>query len=164
MTRIRFTIFSAAAFAALILFTSCTAEKDPARTQDRVAIEQLMWDYIQALDAGDAEAYVALFAPEGEFKGVNMSAKGKDALKEMILGYKKTLVSIKENSDKKGHLYHILTNTHIEFVDEDHARYHAYWMGAYSSKGVTSVGREINDLIKIDGRWLIKTRDVNIQE
>jgi len=85
MARLRLLVFLTVALPALIFSFSCTAGKDPARIQDRVAIEQLMWDYIQALDSRDAERYAALFTPEGEFKGVNMSAKGRDALKNMIL-------------------------------------------------------------------------------
>jgi len=148
------------ALAASVFSSSCAAGKDPARIEDRVAIEQLMWDYIQALDSRDAERYAALFTPEGEFKGVNMSAKGRDALKNMILGSTKTPASADEGSALTGRLYHIVTNPHIEFIDQDRARFHAYWMGALSDKGVTSAGREVNDLVRVDGRWLIDVRDV----
>jgi len=166
MARLRLLAFLTVALAALIFSFSCTAGKDSARIQDRVAIEQLMWDYIQALDSGDAERYAALFTPEGEFKGADMSTKGRDALKNMILESRKamesrkTLAAANEGTAPAGRLYHIVTNPHIEFIDQDHARFHAYWMGALSDKGVTSAGREINDLVRVDGRWLINVRDV----
>jgi len=58
---------------------------------DRVDIEQLMWDYIRALDSGNAEAYAALFAPDGQFgKGAN-AIKGREALKKMILDARKMM-------------------------------------------------------------------------
>jgi len=164
MARLRLLVFLTVALAALIFSFSCTAGKDSARIQDRVAIEQLMWDYIQALDSGDAERYAALFTPEGEFKGANMSAKGRDALKNMILESRKALASANWGNAPAGRLYHIVTNPHIEFIDQDRARFHAYWMGALSDKGVTSAGREINDLVRVDGRWLINVRDVAPQD
>ncbi|MBN2241112.1 MAG: nuclear transport factor 2 family protein [Acidobacteria bacterium] len=164
MSRLRILLFLTVALAALVFSSSCTAAKDPARIEDRVAIEQLMWDYIQALDSGDAERYAALFTPEGEFKGGSMSAKGTDALKNMILGSRRTLAPANEGSAPAGRLYHVVTNPHIEFIDQDRARFHAYWMGALSDKGVTSAGREVNDLVRIDGRWLIDVRDVAPQD
>lgn len=160
MARLRLWVFPVVALAALILASSCTAGKDPARIEDRVAIEQLMWDYIQALDSRDAERYAALFTPEGEFKGVGMSAKGTEELKKMIAGSGEARASAGEGSAPAGRLYHIVTNPHIEFLGQDRARFHAYWMGALSDKGVTSAGREVNDLVRVDGRWLIDVRDV----
>ncbi|NLV29564.1 MAG: nuclear transport factor 2 family protein [Acidobacteria bacterium] len=160
MDRLRLLVFPTAALAALILASSCTAGKDPARIEDRVAIEQLMWDYIQALDSGDAERYAALFTPEGEFKGVNMSVKGHDALKNMIAGSGEARAAANQGDAPAGRLYHVVTNPHIEFIGQDRARFHAYWMGALSDRGVTSAGREVNDLVRVDGRWLIDVRDV----
>jgi len=68
MANIRFIVFSAFVLIAVV-FTSLAAEKDPVRAQDRVEIEQLMWNYIHALDSGNAEAYAAVFAPDGSSAG-----------------------------------------------------------------------------------------------
>jgi hypothetical protein len=174
-----FIAFSAFALVALVVSTSCTAEKDTVRAQDRVDIEQLMWDYIRALDSGNAEAYAALFAPDGQFgRGAN-AVKGREALKKMILDSRKMMeakpkidtkpkinakskIDAKNNSDKKpSRMYHVVTNPHIEFIDNDHARYYAYWMGALTAGGTTSAGREVNELVQINGKWLISVRDVD---
>ena len=140
---------------------SCTARKDAVRAQDRVDIEQLMWNYIRALDSGNAEAYAALFAPDGKFVAGTTAIKGREALKKMISDARQQMDAAKTGEKKPPRMYHVATNTHIEFIDNDHARYFAYWIGALAAGGTTSAGREMNDLVKIDGQWLISVRDVD---
>lgn len=177
-----FIAFSAFVLVALVVSTSCTAGKDTVRVQDRVDIEQLMWDYIRALDSGNAEAYAALFAPDGQFGRGEKSIKGREALKKMILDARKMMearpkidanpkidakakIDANNNIDKKpSRMYHVVTNPHVEFIDKDHARYYAYWMGALTAGGTTSAGREVNELVRIDGKWLISVRDVDPQD
>ncbi|MGD9161275.1 MAG: nuclear transport factor 2 family protein [Desulfobacteraceae bacterium] len=138
------------------------SEKVPLRAQDRVEIEQLMWEYIQALDSHDAEAFLSKFTPDGEFRSSASTAKGREALKKMVVDAWKKMDATDKDGKKKPHMYHIVTNPHIEFIDEDHARYHAYWMGVLETGGeVVTAGREVNELVKINGKWLIKIRDVN---
>jgi len=162
MANIRFIVFSAFVLPALFLSTSLSAEKDLVRAQDRVEIEQLMWNYIHALDSGDAEAYAAVFAPDGQFgKGAD-AIKGREALKKMMLDARQKMDAEKKDGKTTPRMYHVVTNAHVEFVDKDHARYYAYWMGAFASGGgLTSAGREVNELVKINGQWLISVRDVD---
>ncbi len=57
------------------------------------------------------------------------------------------------------------TGPHIEFIDRDHARCHAYWIGVFASGGgITSAGREVNELMHFKGQWLISVRDVDPQD
>jgi uncharacterized protein (TIGR02246 family) len=150
---------------ALMVSIALAADKVPLRAQDRVEIEQLMWDYIRALDSGNAEAYAAIFAPDGQFgRGAN-AVKGREALKKMVLDARQKIDAEKKDDKKRPHMYHVVTNTHIEFVDKNHARYYAYWMGAFASGGgLTSAGREVNELVRIKGQWLISIRDVDPPE
>lgn len=151
----------------LVMLAGCNripAEKDTVRAQDRVAIEQLMWDYIHSLDAGNAEAYAALFAPDGQFGRGDNAVKGREALKKMILDARQQFKSEDTGGEKAPRMYHVVTNPHIEFVDEDHARYYAYWMGVFTSGDVTSAGREVNELVRMNGQWLISVRDVDPQD
>jgi uncharacterized protein (TIGR02246 family) len=155
-------VLSISAF--LLLYTSAlsASEKVQLRAQDRVEIEQLMWEYIQALNSHDAEAFISKFTPDGEFRSSQSTAKGRDALKKMVVDAWEKMDAVNEDGKKKPHMYHIVTNPHIEFTGEDHARYHAYWMGVLETGGeVVTAGREVNELVKINGRWLIKIRDVN---
>ena len=62
-------------------------------------------------------------------------------------------------------MYHVVTNPHIEFIDKDHARYYAYWMGVLETGGdIIGAGREVNELVRIDGQWFISIRDVDPQD
>ena len=160
MTHLRLLVFSTIVLVALCVFTSCAARNDSVRAQDRIAIEQLMWDYIRALDSGNAEAYAALFAPDGQFGRGDGAVKGREALKKMISDAGQKLVAGNTGDESAPRMYHVVTNTHIEFVDEEHARYHAYWLGALAAGGTTSAGREVNELVRINGQWLISVRDV----
>jgi uncharacterized protein (TIGR02246 family) len=161
MTNTRQIVVALFVVMALVVFTSLAAEKDLVRAQDRVEIEQLMWNYIRALDSGDADAYAAQFAPDGQFgRGAN-AVQGREALKKMISGARQKLAVENKGGQKPPRMYHVVTNPHIEFIDKDHARFYAYWMGALAAGGTTSAGREVNELVRINGQWLISVRDVD---
>jgi uncharacterized protein (TIGR02246 family) len=164
MAKIRLMIFSTFVLMALVVSSSLAAEKDLVRAQDRVAIEQLMWNYIHALDSGNAEAYAALFAPDGQFGRGATAVKGREALKKMVSDARQKLDAENKSGKKPQRMYHVVTNPHIEFIDKDHARYYAYWMGVFASGGVTSAGREVNELLRVNGQWLISVRDVDPQD
>ncbi|NLD38192.1 MAG: nuclear transport factor 2 family protein [Desulfatiglans sp.] len=164
MTRTRILVITAFVMMALFVSLSFAQEKDTVRIKDRVAIEQLMWDYIRALDSGNAEAYAALFAPDGQFGRGDKAVKGREALLKMMKDAGQKMDTAKKNGEKMERMNHVLTNTHIEFVNDDHARFYAYWMGVFTSGKVTSAGREVNELVKINGKWLISVRDVDPQD
>ena len=164
MVNIRLIVFSALVFIPLVIATSFAAEKDLVRSKDRVEIEQLMWNYIHALDSGNAEAYAAVFAPDGQFGRGATAIKGREALKKMIADARQKMDAENKTGKKMPRMYHVVTNPHIEFIDKDHARYYAYWMGALAAGGTTSAGRELNELVRINGQWLISVRDVDPQD
>ena len=101
--------------------------------QDRAAIEALMWKYVRALDPLDADAYAAVFTPDGQFGTGDRAEKGTAALKK---------------------------------IDHDHARYDSYWTTMFGSSGqdqpprVAAIGRSVDMLVRVNGKWLIQTRDV----
>jgi len=165
MANIRLIVFSAFVLVALFASTSLAAGKDVVRAKDRVEIEQLMWNYIHALDSGNAEAYAALFTLDGQFGRGATAIKGREALKKMVSDARQKLDAENKSGKKISRMYHVVTNSHIEFIDKDHARYHAYWMGVFASGGgITSAGREVNDLVRSNGQWLISVRDVAPQD
>jgi uncharacterized protein (TIGR02246 family) len=165
MARIKIIVLSTFVLVAATVSLSRSAEKDIVRSKDRVEIEQLMWRYIQALDSGNAEAYAALFAPDGQFGRGATAVKGREALKKMVSDAGQKLDAEKQSGKKMSRMFHVVTNPHIEFIDKDHARYYAYWMGVFASGGgITSAGREINELVRLNNQWLISVRDVNPQD
>jgi hypothetical protein len=161
MTNTRLTLFSILVAMAFVVFTSLAAAEDLVRAQDRVEIEQLMWNYIRALDSGNADAYAALFTPDGQFGRGPTAIKGREALKKMISDAGQRRDAGNKDGKPAPRMYHVVTNPHIEFIDKDHARFYAYWMGALAAGGTTSAGCEVNDLVRINGRWLISVRDVD---
>jgi len=161
----KFVVLSAFVLMAMVVSASFASEKVPLSAQDRVEIEKLMWNYIQALDSGNAEAYAAVFATDGQFGRGENAVKGRDALKKMILDARQQMEAENKGDQKRPHMYHIVTNPHIEFIDKDHARYYAYWMGVLETGGnILGAGREVNELVRIDGQWFISVRDVAPQD
>jgi hypothetical protein len=67
-------------------------------------------------------------------------------------------------------MYHMTANHAITFVDKDHARLDAYYLTASAAGGdkvplrVAAVGRSVDELVRLDGKWLIKSRNVTPQD
>jgi hypothetical protein len=142
--------------------SALAAGKDSEReSRDRAQIEKLMWNYVRALDTWNANAYAALYTPDGQFGSGPSAVKGTEALKKMIDGLRP------KPGVKPPAMYHVLTNTYIEFTDQNHARMQAYWMTVFGSTGpktpprVAAAGREVDELVRMNGKWLIQLRDVS---
>lgn len=153
---------------ALIGLPAFAAENSFEReTQDRAQIEKLMWHYVRALDTENADAYAACYTLDGQFGSGANAVKGHDALKKMINDLRQRA---SENEAKTGEkrtpMYHVLANSYLEFADKDHARLEAYWMTVFGANGqktaarVAAAGREVDELVRVNGQWLIKSRDV----
>lgn len=137
------------------------------QAQDRAAIEAVMWRYVRALDTLDADAYAAVFTPDGSFHAGRNSEQGSAELKKMITDLKQG----RADREAKGEpptpaMYHVVMNHTISFVDKDHARYDAYWTTMFApakqgeSARVAAVGRSVDMLVRVNGQWLIQSRDV----
>jgi hypothetical protein len=67
-------------------------------------------------------------------------------------------------------MYHVITNSHVSFADATHARIDAYWMTVFGAAGqngaprVAAAGRSVDQLVKVDGKWLIQNRNVSPQD
>jgi uncharacterized protein (TIGR02246 family) len=129
---------------------------------ERVAIEQLMWDYVRAADTLNAVAYAALFTEDGSFNQV----RGRAALRDMISGMESAQAERRESGALAGNMHHIMSNQTIEMLGPDKARVHYYWQTVFGGPGieptprVAAVGNGVDDVVKTDGRWLIASRNV----
>jgi len=139
--------------------------------RDRAEIEALMWRYVRALDTLDENAYAAVFTEDGQFGSGRNAAKGRAALKKMVADLKKSRAEREAKGEpKQPPMHHIITNAHIEFIDKDHARYNSYWMTVFAgSPGsnpprVAAAGRGVDELVRVNGQWLIKSRNVAPQD
>ncbi len=153
--------------ALVLLSTPIFAESDFEReAKDRAAIEKLMWTYARALDTLNADAYIATFTPDGQFGGGANATKGHAALHKMIADLKARNVETESKSGKKPPaMFHTSMNPYLEFVDKDHAIFRAYWTTTFAGDApgaaarVAAVGWERNQLVRVNGKWLIQVRD-----
>ena len=147
--------------------TAGASEADMLReAQDRAAITQLMWDYVRAIDGYNPEGYAAVFTPDGSFG----QTKGSEALRKMVTDVKKGQDERRAKGETLGAMHHVMSNQTIEFIDKDRARYHYYWMTVFGgSPGanpprVAAAGRGVDEVVRVGGKWLIKTRNVAPQD
>jgi len=157
---------------ALALASTVVGQNNPAQeAKDRAEIEALMWHYARALDTGDGTAYAATYTVDGQFGTGATATKGREALKKMVDALKEQQAAAKAKGEPaRPPLYHMETNTWIEFIDKDHANYHAYYLTASGAGGpnepprIAAAGRSVNHLERVNGKWLIKLRDVAPQD
>ena len=134
--------------------------------KDRAEIEHLMWRYARALDTSDAEAYASVYTEDGQFVAGGNATKGREALRNMIAGFKQRNDDRRAAGETVVQLYHMNADTYIEFLDADHARHHTYWLTLAAGTGqenpprVLAAGHGVDELVRVNGAWLIKSRDV----
>ncbi len=142
-----------------------TPEQLVQRYADREAIEALMWRYDRALDHYDAEAYAANFTPDGAFGQV----KGHEALKKMITDLAAGQEQRRQQGETIGKMHHFTMNQWLEFTGPDTARFHYYHQTVFGTGGrigsptapiMAAAGQGVDDLVKVDGKWYIKYRNV----
>jgi len=150
-------------FASSTLFGQDSTARE---AKDRAEIEELMWRYTRALDTGDGTGYAATYTVDGQFGAGANATKGREALKKMVDALKEQEAAAKAKGETRAPLYHMEANSWIEFIDKDHARYHAYYLtvsgaaGANAPPRIAAAGRSVNHLERVNGKWLIKLRDV----
>lgn len=156
---------AAVAAALLILaapLAAAAAPADPARAQDRAEIAELMWNYVRAIDTWNGPAYAAVFTPDGAFGQV----KGREALAKMVTDLQQQSAARRPAGSAPVVLHHVMTNEHIEFLGPDRARIHYYWQTVSrggpggTAPSLLAQGRGVDELSRVDGRWLIQHRDV----
>jgi uncharacterized protein (TIGR02246 family) len=134
--------------------------------QDRAAIEALMWRYVRALDTLDPDAYAAVFTEDGTFGSGSTARKGRADIKQMVADLKKGRTDREAAGEKPAPMYHVIANHTITFEGPNQARYDSYWMTVFGAVGqgtpvrVAAAGRGVDELVRVNGQWLIKNRNV----
>lgn len=131
--------------------------------EDRAAIEKLMWTYDRMLDTYNADAYAKLFTVDGAFG----QTKGREALTKMVADIGKGHDERRAKGEKIT-MRHFTMNQYLEFTGPTTARYHYYHQTVFGTGAATSpdpariaaAGNGVDDLVKVDGQWLIKYRNV----
>lgn len=163
--------FSLLALFGLLHLSGCSDSAPFQEAAERAEIEALMWRYVRALDSLDEEAYVTVFTEDGSFGSGATAAKGHDALRQMVIGVKEGRAQREaEGAPPSPPMYHVIANSRIEFIDNSHARFHSYWMTVFGpgdqddSPRIAAIGRGIDELVKVEGQWLIQSRNVSPQD
>lgn len=167
MKYVRILVVAAVVFTIGLASMHLGAQDNAAReARDRAEIEALMWRYVRALDTGNADAYASVYTPDGQFGGGANASKGQTALKKMITDINDRQAAAVAKGESRPSMYHVIANSHLEFVDKDHARLQAYWMTVFGAAGqnvpprVAAAGRSVDQLVRVNGQWLIQSRDV----
>lgn len=130
--------------------------------RDRAQIEALMWRYVRAIDSWDADAYAAVFTPDGTFMGTT----GRDNLRAMVSNMASGRADRARRGEDVQPLHHVMSNQSIEFLSPTLAVVNYYWQtvsrgapgGAAPRMLAQGWGRD--EVVKVDGQWLIRSRDV----
>jgi SnoaL-like domain len=161
------------ALLALVL-AACTSgprhdDSGGARLADREAIEATLEHYTRGLDRLDAELYVSSFAPDGVLMIYETRHQGRQALRQIIADEMRLRQSQRDGGLPPRTLFHLETNSTIEFTSADHAQHRAYWLTASRAgdkpEGLTllGVGSSSDELQRIDSHWLITRREIRAQ-
>ena len=151
-------------FTAGAAYTAQKSDSDVLReVRDRAEIEDLMWRYTRALDTGNGAAYAAAYTPDGQFSAGTNVTKGREALMKLAGGAAPATAGA---APARPPMYHTTANHAITFLSRDSARVDAYYITAVAAAGqqtparVAAVGRSVDELVRQNGRWLIKSRNV----
>jgi hypothetical protein len=150
-------VVCAVAFATTTLFGEDNAARE---SRDRAEIEALMWKYTRALDSGDGATYASTYTAEGQFGTGDRTTKGREALAKLVVRQPVA------GAPGRPPLYHMELNHWIEFVAKDRVRYHAYYLTVAGAMGqemparIVAAGQSLDTMERVNGKWLIQTRDV----
>lgn len=165
------TILGSLAVTALLLGAAPTARATDANVireaKDRADIEVLIWRYVQALDNIDVDAYPTFFTADGSICCEHdHTYKGRAEIRTLLQEVKDSRAAKQAKGETVPKLYHPIFNSHIEFRSKDHAHIDSYWFTAIAEKPpngapkITLVGRCEDEVVRVDGKWLIKSRNV----
>lgn len=145
-------------------WNAAAAENDALqRLLDKDAIQTVLVRYTHALDTLDADSYAGVFAPDAVFDMGRETRTGRDQIRDVIVGLKKSRADREAAGTPVPTLmHHVMTNETLEIVGPDEARHYAYWMtilgDADGQYRVAGMGHYEDVLKKRNGEWLIQTR------
>jgi hypothetical protein len=130
------------------------ADATLAALADRAAIEDLLVSYYAGLGTGKSD-FGTYYLPDGVLNVDGLTASGAQGIADI---YKKAGASLPHG----GSFHMLLTNLRIKLNGES-ATADALWTGVHSdavtaTPQIVEQGREHDELVKRDGRWLFKLR------
>ena len=127
------------------------------RVEDELAIRRVLVDYSATQDARDFDAYVALFAENGEWVNGETVYKGRAAIMDMLVG----LYGVTPPDFVNAESYHITSNPQID-LDGDRAtvrsRHLLLMRGEEGEPTPMLAGIYDDEFVREDGEWKIQRR------
>ncbi len=129
---------------------------------DRAEIEELITRYVTALDGLDADAYEGVFTVDGEYDVTGTVYRGRPAIRKIVTDLQASRARNEAAGTRSPQLYHVMANHSIEILDDKNARHQSYAQTVRLADNnqfvVGFMGRYEDVLVKVDGRWYIKSR------
>lgn len=160
--------------ALFVLASACGAAPDEQAASlqnyvDRQAIETTLVRYSTGLDTFDPGIYASAFTEDAEFTMEDKVYRGREEIAGIITGMKagraERLADQDPSNDPPPIMHHVMSNAVIDIVSPGKALHHCYWMTVsggpeLNSFRVAAEGRYEDELIKVDGQWLIHRRKI----
>jgi len=140
------------------------AQNNGQRIQDKLDIQSLIVRYGTALDTLDADLYAGVFTADAELDVAGNVRKGRQQIREIVTGLQRTRDENKAKGTPSQALYHVISNTAIEILNNGEARHRSYWqtvrVGPNNQVTVGAIGQYEDVIVKQDGQWLIRSRKI----
>src|SRR5215475_9472779 len=134
------------------------------RLQDKLDIQALIVRYGTALDTLDADAYAGVFTTDAELDVAGNVRKGRQQIREIVTGLQRSRDENKAKGTPSPALYHVISNTTIEILNNEEARHRSYWqtvrVGPNNQVIVGAIGQYEDVILKRAGQWLIRSRKI----
>jgi len=147
--------------AAICLLPTAAVCADEQRLGDRTEIMELMARYVWSVDSLDADGYVSVFTPDAVIDSNGSISRGHEEIRKIVTG----LIARRDANKAKGqptsNLYHMVGNQRITFTGENTALHESYWQTVRRKDNqmvAAAMGRSEDQVVKVAGRWLIKSR------
>ena len=156
-------VCSVLTFAAIVLAAPARAQIETLQNLlDKAEIEGLVARYVTALDTLDADAYAGVFAEDAEFDVTGTVHKGRAAIRKIVTDLQASRARSEAEGAPAPALYHVMSNTSIEIVDDTNALHQSYAQTVRQADNgqfvVGFMGRYEDVLVKRGGRWFIQSR------
>lgn len=125
---------------------------------DEIAIQQLIYRYNRLTDEGDFEGWASCFAPDGVFNGAYEAFRAHGDL-DRFAEHARGLI------EKMPNLRHFVTNIETEVSGDTATARSFLLMTSTAPTGETlfaMVGRSEDELVKINGEWLFRSRTTRL--
>lgn len=129
---------------------------------DRAEIEELVVRYVHALDTLDADSYASVFTEDAVYEVPGAVYRGRDAIRKIVTDLQAARDRNQAEGVEAAALYHVMSNTSIQIIDDDEARHISYAQTVRAAENGQFIagfmGRYEDLIVKRDGRWQILNR------